>query len=522
MARRRVSAERKKAEQLYMVKREQLLRAGRKNFYNFCELTSPDFFKPRGDTWHLWLICNTLQALYERHLTKKYFRALLDTSIIPKWMAEDMVDWDRLEDGKAYKKLMLNVSPRMGKSRSIVNFCDWILGKSAENRIITVSYNNELASSMSRYVRDGIIKQKNIPTDIVYSDFFPETRIAKGNSGFQKWALEGSFFNYLGTGLEGSVTGVGTNCLIIDDPVKNAGEAFNEKVLDSIWETYRGTLLSRAEKKGRGSIEIIVMTRWATGDLCGRILKSPMGKDWIQLKIPVEHGGELSCPAILPEADYEELKQNISPEIFRANYYQEPMDMEGRLFKEFKLYDELPKSVDKIVAYCDTADEGDDYLALIIGAIHEGEGYITDIYFTKENMDVTEPETAKRLVDNHVNHAKIESNNGGRGFAKNVEKIVWEKYHTKQVAITWFHQTENKIARILTGSTFVQNHVYFPQNWQNKWPEFAEQVLSFSKEGRNKHDDGVEALIEWGKMITGDGSVNSYMEWMKAMKEGKV
>jgi predicted phage terminase large subunit-like protein len=78
------------------------------------------------------------------------------------------------------------------------------------------------------------------------------------------------------------------------------------------------------------------------------------------------------------------------------------------------------------------------------------------------------------------------------------------------------------MARILTGATFIQNHVYFPEKWDKKWPEFYKAVMGFSKEAKNKHDDGVEALVEWGKMITGDGSINSYMEWMKRMQEGRV
>jgi hypothetical protein len=28
--------------------------------------------------------------------------------------------------------------------------------------------------------------------------------------------------------------------------------------------------------------------------------------------------------------------------------------------------------------------------------------------------------------------------------------------------------------------------------------------------------------VEFGKMITGDGSVNSYIEWMKRMQEGRA
>ena len=512
--------ERKEKERLYLLKREQYLRHGRDNFFNFCQILAGDFFTP--DKWHLWLLCNTLQALYERHLTKNYFWKLCTMPHIPKWLAEDVIDWDRLRDGHTYTKLMINMPPRSGKSRSLTMFADWILGKNKENRIITVSYNTDLAANMSRYVRDGIAQQKNMPTDIVYNDIFPETRIARGNSGFMKWALEGQFFNYLGTGLEGTITGVGANCTIIDDVLKNASEAYNERVLDDIWNWYTGTFLSRSEHQGEGSIDLINFTRWSTGDLCGRILNSPMSKEWANLVIPVEHNDEIYCETILPRDSFNELRAYMDTNIFEANYYQKPLDVEGRLFDKLKTYDTLPEGVEKCIAYCDTADEGDDYLACVVGVVKEGEGYITEIYFTQENMQITEPATADLLVRNGVHSAKIESNNGGKGFARNVERIIWEKYHTKQVNITWFHQTENKMARILTGATFIQNHVYFPEKWDKKFPEFYKAVMSFCKDGKNKHDDGVEALVEWGKMITGDGSINSYMEYMKRLQEGKA
>jgi hypothetical protein len=84
---------------------------------------------------------------------------------------------------------------------------------------------------MSRYVRDGIMQQKVLPTDIVYSDIFPDTQIAKGNAGFMKWALEGSFMNYLGTGMEGTLTGAGGNCLLEGTLVlTNKGEVPIEQV----------------------------------------------------------------------------------------------------------------------------------------------------------------------------------------------------------------------------------------------------------------------------------------------------
>lgn len=560
-------------------------------------------------------------------------------------------------------------------SRSIVNFCDWILGKSKDNRIITVSYNTDLAANMSRYVRDGIMMDKVDPLDTVFSDIFPETKVAKGNSGFMKWALEGSFFNYLGTGLEGTITGVGCtcfvkgtpvltdkgevpieeiaihiseyrvlsfnektnrleyqpiiasrkmykrdtitvffmdgneeyiksldctpehrffvrhggngydevnisdfewveakdlkksdfvftkdfgvlacdgvswggkhdvydlqikdnhnffanwvlshNCSIIDDPVKNAEEAYNIKVLDGIWDWYRGTFLSRSENIGEGSIDIINHTRWSTQDLCGRILDNrDMGYKWLILSIPAEYEGHLACEDIIPREKYDELKSVMDKNIFLANYHQTPLDVEGRLFGTLKTYDEtaLAKPFEKIIAYCDTADEGSDYLACYIGGVREGEGYILDIIYTQDKMQITEPLTARKLYENKVNTAKIESNNGGKGFARNVERLLWENHHSRQTHIDWFHQTQNKMARILTGATFVQDHVYFPKDWDIRFPELYQHITTFTKDGKNKHDDGVEALVEWGKMITGEGSINSYMEYLKKLKEGR-
>src|SRR5699024_10813205 len=98
--------------------------------------------------------------------------------------------------------------------------------------------------------------------------------------------------------------------------------------------------------------------------------------------------------------------------------------------------------------------------------------YVLDIYFTKKGMEITEPETAAFLVRNQVNHALIESNNGGRGFSRNVERLIWENHKTNSVIISWFHQSKNKKARIMTNSHYIQQHVYYPENWQDRWPEY--------------------------------------------------
>ncbi len=58
----------------------------------------------------------------------------------------------------------------------------------------------------------------------------------------------------------------------------------------------------------------------------------------------------------------------------------------------------------------------------------------------------------------------------------------------------WFHQSGNKQSRILSNSAWVQQNIYFPIGWENKWPEFYKAITTYQKEGKNAHDDGPDVL----------------------------
>ena len=144
--------------------------------------------------------------------------------------------------------------------------------------------------------------------------------------------------------------------------------------------------------------------------------------------------------------------------------------------------------------YTDTADTGDDYLCSICYGMYNNWYYILDLIYTKESMEVTEPATADMLTKNNVGTALIESNNGGRGFARNVERECRERLKNNHINIQWFHQSENKTARIMSNSNSVMNNVLFPVNWTDLWPEFADHILRYQKEGKNEHDDAEDCL----------------------------
>jgi predicted phage terminase large subunit-like protein len=451
----------------------------KRDFFFYCNLKAPDFYKL--DRQYLIEFCNDLQEFYE---------------------GDDEV-------------LIVNMPPRHGKSRTAGLFVEWVLGRNKNEKIMTGSYNETLSTVFSKNVRNNIQEVKVDENKIVYSDIFPNTRIKQGDGAMNLWSLEGGYNNYLATSPTGTATGFGCTLMIIDDLIKNAQEAYNEEVLQKHWDWFTNTMLSRLEEGGK---IIIIMTRWATGDLAGRALEHYKEQGakikHITMKA-VQDDGSMLCDEVLSKKSYESKVKAMGLDIASANYQQEPIDIKGKLYTSFKTYTKLPMDergnllFTEIRNYTDTADTGDDYLCSIDYGVYNGEAYVLNVFYTKEGMEITEPAVAKMLYEDGVNVADIESNNGGRGFARAVERILRERYKTNRVQLNPFHQSKNKKSRILSNSTWVMNHVYFPVNWADRFPEYYIAMSKYQKEGKNLHDDAPDATTGIAEKI-GQGSTFSF------------
>src|SRR5256886_12865816 len=75
----------------------------------------------------------------------------------------------------------------------------------------------------------------------------------------------------IATSLEGTLTGLGGNLFVIDDPLK-LGDAMSESVRARVIEWYRSTLLSRGDDKKATRI-VVVMQRVHQEDLVGYLLE---------------------------------------------------------------------------------------------------------------------------------------------------------------------------------------------------------------------------------------------------------
>lgn len=445
----------------------------RRRFFYYCNIKAPEFYKP--DRKYLVDMCEVLQRFIE-------------------------------ED--EHKVLIMDLPPRHGKSRTLQMLVEWLLGKDKRKKVMTGSYNETLSKTFAKSVRNSISELKGDMYKPVYSDIFPETRIKQGDGAVNLWSLEGGYNNYLATSPTGTATGFGCDVMIIDDLIKNAEEAYNETVKSKHWDWFTNTMLSRLEEGGK---IVIVMTRWASDDLAGRALEHYGKENVLHINIPaVQEDGSMLCDEILSAESCNAKKKAMGFDIWSANYQQEPIDIKGRLYSSFKTYDgKLPK-FKEVRNYTDTADTGDDYLCSInYGVTFENEAYVLDVLYTKAPMEQTEPETADMLYKGKVNIADIESNNGGRGFARSVERIMFEKYGSNHTSVRAFYQSKNKISRILSNATWVMNHVYFPSNWNERWPEYFSAMSRYQREGKNKHDDAPDATTGIAEKI-GQGSIFSF------------
>ena len=144
-------------------------------------------------------------------------------------------------------------------------------------------------------------------------------------------------------------------------------------------------------------------------------------------------------------------------------------------------------------AYVDTADTGEDYLCAIVYDETEIGNFLVDVLYTQKPMEYTEVATARMLTRHMVAECIVESNNGGRGFQRAVEKQcrLMENARTK---FRWFTQTDNKDVRIFSNSAAVQNLTYMPEGWERLFPEFNKAITGYLKAGKNEHDDAPDAL----------------------------
>jgi len=415
------------------------------------------------------------------------------------------------------KRLIISVPPQHGKSEgSTRRLIPWLAGKNPNEKIALCCYNATVAEKFGREIK-GIMDSEK------YRKVF-DTKLADKDSGKTNTQSEREIENGEGSlkfvGVGGSLTSYTVDKAILDDLYKDYQDATSPVISERVWEWYLTVLSTRLHNDSQ---VLIVFTRWDSADVIGRLedqnkvyelqpnddikevaktldretflkLNLEAIKTTLPSKLDPREIGEVLFPE---KHDKQKLLtiQKLDPSKFDALFQGDPQDKEGLLYSTFKTWkpEELPQ-IKIIKAYTDTADAGKDYLACIVYGVpvdsRDNRIFVFDIYYTQKGMEITEPGTINIHAKNKVRQSRIESNNGGKGFARVIKKSIGSFCE-----VTWFHQSKNKIARIFSNSASVNNLIVMPHGWESKYPVFHKHVTTFKKDvAKNKHDDCADAL----------------------------
>ena len=159
------------------------------------------------------------------------------------------------------------------------------------------------------------------------------------------------------TSVYGTLTGLGGDIFIIDDPLKPV-DAQSEAQRNGLNQWVSNTLMSRLDSKERGVV-IVVMQRVHLNDLSGYLIESG---DWTVLSLPAiaeqdeviaigedqfhrRRAGEALHPEFESLASLQKLQRQIGSDVFAAQYQQCPVPPGGAMIRRewARYYDHPPE-----------------------------------------------------------------------------------------------------------------------------------------------------------------------------------
>ena len=423
-----------------------------------------------------------------------------NTLFKPNWHLEVLAHKLSQVAAGEVRRLIVTMPPRNLKSLfASVALPAWFLGHNPSERVVTVSYSDQLARTHANDFR-------RLVNDPLYQATFPAMRLARDTEREIVTTMRGKRYT---TSIEGTLTGLGGNLVIIDDPLKQE-DAHSEAVRRRTIEWYRSTLLSRPDDKQVARI-LLVMQRVHQDDLAG-YLEEQGGFEILNLpaiatqtrtyelgggRSYVRQQGELLHPSHEPESVLRELKREMGPIAFSAQYQQSPIPPGGTIIKRkwFVFYDAVPTHApgDQVIMSWDIAfseQEKGDYSAGVVLLRRREVFFVLEVIRGRLRFDDLRRkilEVKRRYGDATL---LIEDSPISKGLIQSLEE--------SSINVTKSVPETDKLARLIAQSDlFSGGSVRLPQ--RAPWLEdFTAELLAFP----GRHDDQVDALTQglaWGR-----------------------
>lgn len=475
-----------------------------------------------------------------------FVRAMNPDFEFAPFQIELMETLDALEkDELGVRRLLITMPPRHAKSFiATVHFPVYYLAKKPVRNVLSTSYNQDLAKTFGRQVRD-------LAREPIVTQAFDDFQMSEESRAVDDWrtSLNGTYF---ATGIGGSTTGRAATLLILDDPIKAREEADSATQRNKTWSYYVSALTTRKQPEPDGTppLEIVILTRWHPDDVAGRLMETEDWKEgmWKHIDFPAiqrvksnvkisvaslpeddprfipqgelskvapskRHYHEESEEALWPERfPLDELKkrERLDPREFASLYQQSPYVAGGNLIKSswWRTYDPEDVNITTLIISADTAfkktEQADYSVLMTIGMDTAGDIYIMDI--RRDKMDFPELKRACIGINGKWR------GRGLRGFyvedKASGQSLIQELKSQSGMAVIPYKVSTDKVSRLNAVTPMIEGgRVHLPKNapWLDT---FMEETQSFPS---GKHDDQIDALSMGLDAISRMGGANLNM-----------
>jgi predicted phage terminase large subunit-like protein len=416
---------------------------------------------------------------------------------LPNWHIQAIAhQLERIQRGEITRQI-INMPPRHLKTLTVaVAFPAFLLGHEPWHRIFAISYSSELSSKHASDFR-------SIVESPWYRRAFPKMRISRSLED-EVWTTARGFRR--STSVYGTLTGLGGDIFIIDDPQKPV-DAQSDTRRNRLNHWVSNTLMSRLDSKQTGVI-IVVMQRVHLNDLSGYLMEAG---DYEVLSLPAiaeqdetimigegkfhsRAAGEALHPALEPLGSLERLRHEIGADVFAAQYQQAPVPPGGAMILRvwLRYYDRLPERTyrTRIIQSWDTAAKDgaqNDWSVCTTWLLVDNCYYLMDLtrgrYEYPRLRDIAIAQAQK-----HRPHCiLIEDASTGTALAQELKK----SYFGGSVRLVPIER--DKIGRLYVNQAkFEAGRVLFPKN-APFLPELEAELLTFPQ---GKTDDQVDSISQ--------------------------
>lgn len=391
-------------------------------------------------------------------------------------------------------RLMVFMPPRHAKSTTVSHyFPAWYLMLHPDHRVMLTSYEADFAASWGRKARD------------VLSEWGPKlfgVQVRDDSSAADRWDIAGHAGGMVTAGAGGALTGRGADCLIIDDPVKNAEQALSPTYREHLWDWYLSTAYTRVEP---GGIIIVTLTRWHEEDLAGKLLTEMAngGEQWEIVRFPAlaeetdelgRQPGEALWPERYPVAALEAKRRTMENALWWAALYQQhPTPAKGNLFQRdwFTVYARLPEDELFIVQAIDSAfKEGvaNDYSVIATWAGHRTGYYLLHVWRDRVSFPRLIAAIHREADAWHPDAILIEDAASGQSAIQTLTHP--DDHDTRPVLpIVGITPDGSKVFRATSITPLVEGGQVFVPDHAPWYPDWLDEHLRFP---RGQHDDQVD------------------------------